>query len=417
MKYACLVPFLFFTNLAFTQVVIEPNPSYTNSPEQPVLDEWLDAASLDGRTEPEIPNPSQKICFDKRMLIKARAPQGIGYTCVFVNTKIGLVGYTPFSKTSISCDLDVNDPNFIFNIIGLKGTHFNYYNTLRNGVLKQHVLTNNRRPSDLISSSIGVNEPVYKKDEQREFFGKVKAWEYKATGRTESWWMFGKTLPDKLIMQPNKYLGLFGVGYQYVEQGLFIILQLSGGGAYNFEAEILELEDVPTCFNSTLFRIVEENEMAEAAQSLQQAQERLDRRIEQNSSSDHPCKAYKDKVLKQNKKVADIAKQQVQSMQQGHQTQSMQQHVERELETAQLMVDGLDEDICKNNVQLARTQNQSSRQRLEQERNCLQQRREFEQQILSRFKSIKGQYPGQPAKAIKEMVQVRQDIKRKPCTN
>lgn len=415
MKYAFFLSFLFFTMLTQAQVVIEPNPSYTNSSEKPLLDEWLDVESLDGRTEPEIPDPSQKICFDKRMVVKARVPQGTGYTCIYVNTKIGLVAYTPFSKTRIAFGLDVDDPRFNFNIIGLKGTHFNYYNSTQNAVLKHHLLTNNTHRQGLLLSSTTGTEPVYKKDTQREFFGKVKAWEYKANGRQESWWVFGKTLPEKLIMQPSKYLGLYGVGYQFTEQGLFIILQLAGSGAYSYDAEILELEDVPTCFNSSLFRIIEENEMEEAVQNLQQAQEKIDRRIEQNSSSDNPCKSFKEKTLKQNKKVADIAKQQMQSMQQGQQTQSLQQHVEREVENAQLMVDGIDEDICKKEVQLARTQNESSRQRLQQERNCLQQRRSFEQQILTRFKSIKDQYPGQPAKAIKGMAQVRQELRREPC--
>lgn len=417
MKYICLPAILFFSIATHSQVVIEPNPSYTNSSEQRLLDEWLDVESLDGRTEPEVPNPSQKICFDKRMVVKARVPQGTGYTCVYVNTKIGLVAYTPFSKTRTSFGLDINDPRFNFNIIGLKGTHFNYYNSTQNGVLKHHLLTNNTHRQGLLLSSNSGTEPVYKKDAQREFFGKVKAWEYKANGRMESWWVFGKTLPDKLVMQPNKYLGLYGVGYQYAEQGLFIILQLAGSGVYNYDAEILELEDVPTCFNSTLFRIIEENEMEETVQNLQEAQEKIDRKIEQNSSSDNPCKAYKEKTLKQNKKVADIAKQQVQSMQQGQQAQSLQQQVEREVETAQLTVDGIDEEICKKDIQLARTQNESSRQRLQQERSCLQQQRSFEQQILTRFKSIKNEFPGQPAKAIQGMVKVRQELRRQRCRN
>lgn len=411
-----LLSFLLLATISLkAQVVIEPNPSYSNSGEKPLLDEWLDVESLDGRTEPATVNPAEKICFDKRMLVKARVPQGTGYTCIFVNTKIGLVAYTPFSKSMPFCELNTNDPDFNFNIIGLKGTHFNYYNSEQHGVLKHHLLTNNTHRQGLVFSAIGSNQPIYRKNEQREFFGKVKAWEYKAMGATTSWWIFGKTLPDKLVMQPNKYLGLFGVGYQYTEQGLFIILQLSDGGAYNYEAEVLQIEDVPTCFNSSPFRIVEENEMADAVDNIQQAEENIDRRIAQNSTSDDPCKTLREKTLKQQKKVADITKQQIQSLQQGRQTQSMEQQVDREIETLQLMVDGAEEGICKKDQQIARSQSASSRQRLVQEKTCLLQNKAFELQMLSRFTAIKTQYRNQPAKAIQAMVQARRELTRQPC--
>ncbi|HRD58032.1 MAG TPA: hypothetical protein PK504_08265 [Ferruginibacter sp.] len=417
MKNILLLLLLFISIQIKSQVVIEPNPSYTNSSEKPVLNEWLDVESLDGRTEPTQPNPSEKICFDKKMLVKARVPQGTGYTCIFVNTKIGLVGYTPFTKNFPSCELDVSDPDFNFNIIGLKGTHFNYYNSVRKGELRHHLVTNNTHRQGLVFSAVGSNEPIYKKDAQREFFGKVKAWEYKANGRTESWWIFGKTIPDKLVMQPNKYLGIFGVGYQFAEQGMFIILQLSGSSTYGYEAEVLELKDIPTCFNSTLFRIVEENEMEEAVTNLQQGQERIDRQIEENSASNNPCKSYKEKVLKQNKKVAEITKNMVQSMQQGRRSQSLQLQVEREIETQQSAVDGYQEALCRKDVQISNAHIESSVQRLQQERRCIEKNKEFDLQMLGRFRSFQEAHRNDPIKLLQLMANARKQYRREPCRN
>lgn len=416
MKYTCLIFFLFFAILARAQVVIEPNPSYTNSSEKPLLDEWLDVESLDGRTEPELlSNPSEKICFDKKMLVKARIPTGTGYSCIFINTKIGLVGYTGITKSRPGCELDINDPDFNFNIIGLKGTHFNYINSRRKGVLQHHVITTNTHRQGLVFSTVAVNEPVYRKEEQREFFGKVKAWEYKANGRTESWWVFGKTLPDKLVMQPKKYLGLFGVGYQFAEQGMFIILQLEGSGSYGYAAEILELQDIPTCFNANLFSVYEDVELAQAQEDMQEATDRIDQKIRKNASSDSECKSLKEKSLKQQKKITEVKNLQIQHMRQGRMDQSMNSQVEFEIETTQMMIDNADEGLCKKDVQLARTEIASSRQRLIQEKNCLTIQRAHYQGLLAKFKTAQSQHRNRPAQAIQAMAQIKRETRMPPC--
>lgn len=416
MKYACLF-FAFLISLSVNaQVVIEPNPSYTNSSEKPLLDEWLDVESLDGRTEPElVNNPSQKICFDKKMLVKARIPTGTGYCCIFINTKIGLVGYTGISKNMPGCELDVNDRNFNFNIIGLKGTHFNYMNSVRKGELRHHVITSNTHRQGLVFSAVATNEPLHRKDEQRAFFGKVKAWLYKANGRTESWWVFGKTLPDKLVAQPKKYLGLYGVGYQFAEQGMFIIMQLEGTGAYNYEAEILELQDIPTCFDATVFSVFEEEDLAQAQEDLNEVSGRIDQKIRENDASSGPCKALKDKSLKQQKKMTDVKNQQVQSMRQGRMNESMSAQVAFEIEQTQMMIDHAEEGLCKKTEQLARTDNQSSRQRIVQEKQCLNIQKSHYQELLAKFKRAQTEYRARPAQAIQAMVQIKRETRMPPC--
>lgn len=416
MKYSCLIFALIMSANTEAQVVIEPNPSYTTSPERPVLDEWLNVESLDGRTEPgQISNPSQKICFDKKMLVKARIPSGTGYSCIFVNTKTGLVGYTGISKTRPSCELDINDPDFNFNIIGLKGNHFNYINSRQKGILKYHVVTSNTHRQGLVFSSVASNEPLYRKDEQKEFFGKVKAWLYKSNGRTESWWVFGKTLPEKLVAQPKKYLGLYGVGYQFAEQGLFIILQLEGTGAYNYEAEILELQDIPTCFDATPFRIFEETELAQAQENLHEAVERMDQKIRENAGSNSPCRAFREKSLKQQKKMTEVKNLQLQHMRQGRTEQSMSSQVEFEIEQTQMMIDNAEESLCKHTEQLARTDSESSRQRITREKNCISITKSHYEALLAKFKRAQTEYRARPAQAIQAMVQIKRETRMPPC--
>lgn len=415
MKQLPVIVLLLLSVISKAQVVIEPNPSYTSSSEKPVLDEWLDVESLDGRAEPAMVNPSEKICFDKRMLVKANTPMGNGYSCIYINTKIGLVGYTGITKAMPGCELDIDDINFNFNIIGLKGTHFNYFNSRRKGVLRHHLVASNTHRQGLAFSAVALNEPLHRKDEQKEFFGKVKAWEYKANGRTESWWIFGKTLPEKLVAQPKKYLGLFGVGYQFAEQGMFIILQLSGAGSYGFEAEALELKDIPTCFNSNLFSVFEETELVQAQENMQEATDRLEQRIRENASSVSPCKELKEKSLKQQKKMADVKKIQIQQMSQGRTTESLSSQVEYEIENTQMMADNAEEEICKVTDKIAKATSESTRQRLIQRKKCLLLQLPHFQQLVIKFKNAQKQYPRRPAQALQSITQIKLENRFPHC--
>ena len=407
MKQLPIIVLLLVNVFAKAQVVIEPNPSYTNSSEKPVLDEWLDVESLDGRTEPAVVNPSEKICFDKRMLVKANTPTGVAFTCVFINTKIGLIGYTGLKKTMPSCELDIGDINFNFNIIGLKGTHFNYTNGMYKGELRHRVVTFDTHRQGLVFSDIATNEPLHRKDNQKEFFDKVKAWEYKANGRTESWWLFGKTLPEKFVAQPKKYLGLFGVGYQFAEQGLFIILQFSGAGSYGYEAEVLELMDIPTCFNADLFSVFEETELAQAQENMQEATDRIEQRIRENATSANHCKTLKDKSLKQQKKATEVKKLQLQQMQQDRRTEMMHSQVEFEIENTQMMADNVEEEICKVTQKIDRTQSELTKQELIRRKKCLMVQLPYYQQLVAKFKAAQGQYPERPAEAMQSIMQIK----------
>lgn len=349
------------------------------------------------------------------MIVKTRNAQSTGFTCLFINTKIGLVGYTPITKNNPIVELNTNDPNFNFNVIGLKGTHYNYYNSVQKNIIKHHVVTGNTHRQGLTFSAIGTNEPIYKKDEQREFFGKVKAWLYRANGSSENWWVFGKTIPDKLVMQPKKNIGIFGVGYHYADKGLFIILQLESQGSNQFESEILKLEDVPNCFDASSFRIVEENEVQDAILKQEDVKQKIDEQISKNSASNNPCKELKEKTLRQNKKLTEVTQNMMKAIQQGRQQQSMQLQVQKDIEQQQAIVDDYNEKICKKEAQISRSQNSSSSQRYIQEKACLQQNLNFETEKLNKFKTIQEAHLNEPAKAIQLILQTRQQQGRIPC--
>ena len=66
MKHGLLIMGFFLLSLATNaQVVIEPNPSYTNPANRPFFDELLDEEEYLDELTPEPPSEND-ICFDKK---------------------------------------------------------------------------------------------------------------------------------------------------------------------------------------------------------------------------------------------------------------------------------------------------------------------------------------------------------------
>ena len=171
-------------------------------------------------------------------------------TCMFVNTKIGLIGYSEMKPSGPEiCDILTGTPDFKFNILGLKGDLFNYSNRLSKGRLV-HTKIRYKNARTTAQHSAFEDGILYKKDDSREYLnGKVKAWLYQYENGQTQYYIFGKTLPDKLVMQPLKYLGLFGVGYQYTDEGLFFVMAIEKDG---YESYIMEMENKPRYFSGCI---------------------------------------------------------------------------------------------------------------------------------------------------------------------
>ncbi len=400
-----------------TQVVIEPNPSYTNPVHRPFFDELLNTDEFLDEPLPEPPSEND-ICFDKKIKIKVTSNKGPVETCMFINTKIGLVGYSELKLNSAGiCDILTGLPDFKFNILGLKGDLFNYSNRLQKGRLVHSKIRykNARRVDEHSAAEEGI---LYKKDDSREFLGgKIKAWLYQYENGQTQYYVFGKTLPDKLVMQPLKYLGLFGVGYQYTDEGLFIIMAIEKEG---YESYIMEMENVPTCFNHTIFRSMEEQSYTNQNENIEREQTRLD---ELKNRSQNPCLGlkqqridFKKKALQKNKEKYDQVKQNPRSTQ--YQRDQAEGNLQMNFE------DAIDEEILKTKIKICdletRIANQNRAANNGTLENLLQCQRDYlrqQQNLKERIKNVENQYPNQYHKQRNEKMNlfIRESSKQKPC--
>lgn len=407
--------FLSFTTNA--QVVIEPNPSYTNPANRPYFDELLDEEEYLDELTPEPPSEND-ICFDKKIKIKVTTNKGPVETCLFVNMKIGLVGYAELKPGGAGiCDILTGLPDFKFNILGLKGDLFNYFNRMQKGRLV-HSKTrykNARRVDEHSAAEQGI---LYKKDDSREFLGgKVKAWLYQYENGQTQYYIFGKTLPDKIVMEPLKYLGIFGVGYQYCEEGLFIIMAVEKDG---FESSILTMENVPTCFNHTIFRFLEEQSHTTQNEVIDDEQTRLN---ELKSRSQSPCLTlkqqridFKKKSLQRNREKYDQVKQNPRA------TQLQRDQAEGNLQLN--FEDAMDEEILKTQIKICELETRIANQnraaangQLENSLECHRDLLRKQRNLKERIKNVDNQYPNDYTKQRNAKMQLfmKESATQQPC--
>jgi hypothetical protein len=396
----CVVFFCCFVT-GNAQVEIEDNPSYTSSPHKPYLDDILSADVLRGRSEAEEITPNgQKICFDKRIKVKTQTLTGPAEICLFINTKIGLVAYSPLKPGGPAiCDINPSRADFNLSIIGLKGNTYNYYNYKKKGVIEHFVTTSNSQRYLYQHSSTVANAMLHKKDENKEYCDrKVKGWAYRYENRAETWYLFGKSLPDAVILQPNKYLGNFGIGYQYSDKGLIIIMEVS---SVEFTSEIVSMEEVWLCFDPSAFRVFEDEHFEKSMSDIQKKKERLDRQLAQIKNDG--CENEQRRVTTHQYEMLRQQEQNLQTARQGNTQQSI------TAQTAQAnTIINYDEvivaniydtrlKICRTNRQLEKASG-SSLQRLQQKLTCLNTQLTTQMATQAELRQVNTQYPRDPGK-------------------
>ena len=77
-------------------------------------------------------------------------------------------------------------------------------------------------------------------------------------------------------MQPLKYLGNFGVGFQYTDHGLFIIMQVEGE---IFNAAVKELKDTYLCFDPSPYKKMEDQILEKGLLAVNKKRDRLRSRL------------------------------------------------------------------------------------------------------------------------------------------
>jgi hypothetical protein len=381
--------------------------SWSRSPHRPFLLSIIQGPVLEGRSTAITIVPRERLCFDKIFRIKTQTASAIAEGCAFINTEKGFMASTPIKRGATPvCDLNIAKPDFGLILIGLKGNAYNYFNAKKNNSIEHWVTTGNSENYQYQFITTPEAVPLTRRAESKLFVGgKIKAWAYKAEGRPETWWLFGKTEPDRLLMTPKKFLGSYAVGYQYTDKGLFIIMQIT---APNYSAEIMDIQDQDICFDPSSFKVFEDQHYTRGMESIVREREKLQKKEDQMepgqcAGQERISINYQKEAL--NRRQENLERSRQGNIQQNISTQQAQaQSIINYDDVIQISIYETELDICKLQQRLSRQSGGgSSSQRRQQERltclrNQLTRQKATQQQLLR----VNTQFANNPGKQYAE---------------
>jgi len=231
--------------------------------------------------------------FDKQIKIKSVLGQRTFYQCLYINTTDGFIRYLKPKQGAATTNITPTEAGFSFGVVGLKGNVYTYETSKgNNDVLEYWVGTGNTQtnPYQQASTSTTTVAMLHRRADVKYYCGgKIKAFAYKYDQGDAVRYMFGQTYPPDLQTSSNKYIGNLGIGYQYTDKGLFIIMELS---TRVYTCEITDIQDVDVTFDPRPFRVKEDKFQQEGRNDLVKETEHLSN--EQASiQNSHECVAEK----------------------------------------------------------------------------------------------------------------------------
>ncbi len=366
----------------------------------------LQAPVITGETASQLITPTgQKLCFDKRIKFKSLLPTGPVEQCMYLNTKEGYAGILSPSMTGGDlCAIKTEDEKFVFFMIGLKGNAYTFRNTLKNGRIEHLVSTGNTQVHQL-SMPAGSVQTLHKKTERRGYCGdKIKTWSYKHDNPSGPvYFLFGKTFPDEISVSTGKFIGNSGVGYQFTDKGLFIIMEMESS---TFACKITELEEVSTCFDPAPFKIAEDEFYTKAVSSLQREREKI-AADEAKAAGSTQCVSRQMAVIHFRKEQLRVQGARLYTSRQGNSfhnlptQQAMGQMIDHTAVTQQMILEN-EVKICQAEQRSAQTSNESGRLKYQQRISCLRSQNGQLQNLEVQLKSLDIQYASEPGMAFAE---------------
>ncbi len=408
------IVFSFALLLAVSVVNAQPDTTrrdtaWSGSPHRPYLNSILDADVLDGTSTATTITPrGQRLCFDKILKIKTMTGRGPAEVCVFINTKIGLIAYTPLKPDAVGiCDIKQEAPDFRLTVVGLKGNTYTYLNAKKKNTIEHWVQTGNSETYEYQFTNTGSSVPLKRKTERRSYCNdKVKAQAYKVDGRPEVWFLFGKTFPESINMTPKKFLGSYAVGYQYTDKGLFIIMQMEASG---YNAKIEEIQDMNVCFDPSSYQVMEDERETKMQQSIQREREKIAR--EETKAEKYPsCQSKKTTLLNYQKESLNRQEQNLQEARIGNamqdvRTQQAQANLMNYDDAIQQMIYETELKLCRAEQRMNEMSEQtsaSSRQKQQEKITCLNRQLAEQRSTQQSFQRINTQYRNEPGRQYAE---------------
>lgn len=406
MRIKKIIPLVFVSMFIFNSAFSQDPPRDTawgSWPHQEYYDGILDAPVVSGGTTAVAITPTgQKLCFDKRLTIKTLTGSGPVEQCMYLNTKEGYVGILPPERGGPMCDIKTDDPKFTLFVLGLKGNAYTFRNTKKNEGIEHWVSTGNTQTHQY--SMLGGGATLHKKTERRGYCGdKIKTWAYKHDNPSSPvFFLFGKTFPDEIAVSSTKFIGSFGVGYQFTDKGLFIIMEMESG---SYGCKITDLEEVNICFDPAPFKIAEDEFYNNMQTSLQREREKIAR--DEASASGGDCSSEKMAVVNFRKEQVRLQEERMYTAQQGNiyqdfaSQQAMAQMMDHVAMAKQYILEN-EVKICLAQKRLERTSSQSSRERYQQRISCLNRQIAEMRSLQGQLEALDVQYASEPGRAFAE---------------
>ncbi len=401
--------FLFTVLLAIasTSVVAQdpaPDTAWGSWSQQEYYNGILQAPVITGQSSPQTISPTgQKLCFDKRIKIKSLLNSGPVEQCMYLNTREGYAGIlTPSGTGADLCAIKTDDEKFIFFVTGLKGNAYTFKNTKKNGRIEHIVSTGNTQVHQLSMPS-NIVQTIHKKTERRGYCGdKIKTWAYKHDNPTSPvYFLFGKVFPAEINVSTSKFIGNSGVGYQFTDKGLFIVMEMESS---SFGCKITELEEVNICFDPAPFRIAEDELYTKTLTSLQRERVKI---AADEAKIGNECVSQKMAVINFRKEQLRVQGVRLNTSQSGNTyqylpaQQAMGQMIDHAAVTKQMILEN-EVKICEAERRAEQTSNEASRQKYQLRISCLYSQNGQLQNLEIQLKALDIQYATEPGKAFAE---------------
>jgi hypothetical protein len=357
------------------------------------LPELMRAPVLTGQSQSAIIVPQRmEFCFNKEIDLKMQVGGRQLEQTTYLDVEKGLTGVLPPTLGG-GADIMPELEHFNFTVMSMKGNIYIYKNNKGKNGIEHRVMTGNTQtylyqsPERQAAGSAG---PLVRKAENRSYCGgRIMAQAYKYDGGMSTWYLYGSRFPTEL--HTVKYLGAFGVGYLYCQEGVYLIMELSFSN--NF-VRISDIYNMHTCFNPSEFVVMEDQMQSKAQEDL--ARERA-KNEEDAAKVTGDCVAEKMAVINFKKAMTDKQAETLRKVQGGNMyndtaAQRAMLSMNDLEDNCQLSILEVQQRICGARAEMVKYPDRAVN--LGNKINCLNDQVRMLQDVLARMQAIDRQFPG-----------------------
>jgi hypothetical protein len=351
------------------------------------------APVLTGQSQPVTILPQRnEFCFTKEIDLKMQVGGRRLEQTTYLDVDKGLTGILP-PTLGAGADIMPELEHFNFTVMSMRGNIYIYKNNKgKNGI--EHWVSTGNTQSYLYQSperqGAGSAGPMVRKPVNRSYCnGQIMAQAYKYDGGATTWYMYGSRFPAEL--HAVKYIGAYGVGYLFCQEGLYLIMELEFSNSF---VRISDIYNMHTCFNPGEFVVMEDRFQAKQQEEI--ARDRV-KNDEDAAKVTGDCVSEKMAVINFKKSLDDKHAEIMRKVQGGNMyndtaAQRAMLSLNDPEDNCQLGILQAQQGICGARAEMAKYPDRAIN--LGNKINCLNDQIRILQDALARMQAVDRQYPG-----------------------